>query len=145
KESDRGMALIATSFVDELLRQTIAAFLIKGTSDALLEGFNAPLGSFSTRITAAAALGLISKQEAREADHLRKIRNAFAHRVHISFADQSIGDLCRNLTMAAKDYGNVTVDARARFSTSAVSLIMNLTNRPHYVGKRRLSRVSWSY
>jgi mannitol operon repressor len=144
KESDRGMALIATSFIDELLRRTIAAFLLEGTStSSLLDGFNAPLGSFSTRIAAAAAMGLISEREAKEADRLRKIRNVFAHHVHVSFEDQSINDICQNLDLAAKDYGDVVVDTRGRFSTSAVALIMNLTNRPHYVAKRRLGRVDW--
>jgi len=111
----------------------------------LLEGFNAPLGTLSTRIAAAAALGLISEREAKEADRLRKIRNFFAHHVHISFDDQNIRDLCGNLEMAAQDYGDVVVNTRGRFSTSAVALIMNLTNRPHYVGQERLQPRAWTY
>lgn len=44
KESDRGAALIATSFLDELLRRTLLAFMIEGkASISLIEGFNAPL------------------------------------------------------------------------------------------------------
>ena len=69
--------------------------------------------------------------------------NVFAHHVHVSFEDQSINDICQNLDLAAKDYGDVVVDTRGRFSTSAVALIMKLTNRPHYVAKRRLGRVDW--
>lgn len=144
KESDRGMALIATSFIDELLHRTIEAFLIKGHwAKALLEGFNAPLGSFSTRITAAAALGLISELEAKEANLLRKIRNMFAHEVHVSFRDQKVEALCGNLELSAKDYGDVIVGARGQFSTAAVALIINLTNRPHYVGLQRLPCRDW--
>lgn len=138
KETDRGMALIATSFIDELLKRILLAFFLEGeTSKSLVEGFNAPLGTFSTRIAAAAALALISETECREANYLRKIRNLFAHNVHVSFRDKHVVDMCRNLGMAAKDYGNVVVDFRGQFSTSAVALILNLTNRPHYVSKHR--------
>jgi mannitol operon repressor len=59
---------------------------------SLLEGFNAPLGSFSTRIASAAAMGLISDREANEADRLRKVRNLFAHQVHVSFEDHNMKD-----------------------------------------------------
>lgn len=146
KETDRGAALIATSYIDDMLRQTIAAFLIDSPASALLlEGFNAPLGTFSTRIAASAALGLISEREANEANKLRKIRNLFAHHVHVSFDDQNVRDLCRNLEMAAQDHGDVIVDSRGRFSTSAVAVIMNLTNRPHYVRQERLQPRAWKY
>jgi mannitol operon repressor len=152
KETDRGMVLIATSFIDELMRRTLLAFLVEGeTSSSLVEGFNAPLGSLATRSAAAYALGLISEQELTEADTLRRIRNQFAHHVHASFDNQSVADLCKKLTMAAQDYSSVekkhtvTVEARGRFSTAAVALILNLTNRPHYVSQQRRQFVRWPY
>jgi mannitol operon repressor len=104
KESDRGLVMIAMSFIDELMRRTLLAFLIESdTSTSLVEGFNAPLGTLATRSAAAFALGLISERELKEADTLRKIRNQFAHHVHVSFEDASIRDLARNLTWAAED------------------------------------------
>lgn len=144
KELDRGMVLIATSFIDELLLRTIKAFLVKGSAaDALLDGFNAPLGTFSARIAAATALGLLHEAEARDADKLRKVRNCFAHNVHVSFQDQSVRDLCFGLELAAQNYPGVTVDARGRFSTGSVSIISNLTNRPHYAGLEHLKSRVW--
>ena len=146
KETDRGMVLITTSFIDELMRRTLLAFLLESdASSSLVEGFNAPLGSLATRSSAAFALGLISEREMKEADTLRRIRNQFAHHVHVSFENQSVGDLCKNLTLAAADYGSVTVDARGRFSTAAVALILNLTNRPHYVSRQRRQFLEWPY
>ena len=146
KESDRGLVMIAMSFVDELMRRTLLAFLLEGdTSSSLVEGFNAPLGSLATRCAAAFALGLISERELKEADTLRKIRNQFAHHVHVSFENQSIGNLCKNLTMAAEEYGSVTVGARGRFTTAAVALILHLTNRPHYVSRQRRQFSEWPY
>jgi hypothetical protein len=144
KESDKGMVLIATSFVDKLLKRIVLVFLVEGKPGlSLVDGFNAPLGTFSSRTAAAVALGLIPDREYKECDILRKIRNQFAHHVHISFEDNGIRDQCRNLTMAAQDYDEVVVDARGRFSTSAVCLILNLTNRPHYVAKSRRSFSGW--
>jgi mannitol operon repressor len=152
KESDRGLVMIAMSFIDELMRRTLLAFLLEGnSSSSLVEGFNAPLGSLATRCAAAFALGLISEQELKEADTLRKIRNQFAHHVNVSFENQSIGNLCKNLTMAAQDYSvvqdrrTVTAGARGQFSSAAVCLILRLTNRPHYVSLQRRQFSEWPY
>ena len=50
-----------------------------------------------------------------------------------------------SLHLSAKDYGDVTVSPRGQFSTGATALIMRLTNRPHYVAKKRLTRQAWPY
>jgi mannitol operon repressor len=48
KESERGAVLTACSFIDELLRRTLLAYLIEGkVSKTLIDGFNAPLGTFA--------------------------------------------------------------------------------------------------
>jgi hypothetical protein len=111
----------------------------------LVEGFNAPLGTFSTRIVATHALGLISDREAAELNTLRKVRNRFAHEVHVSFETDAVRDICSNLKMCAQDYDDVKVDARGKFSSAAVSVIMTLTNRSVYVGHRRPEPVEWPY
>lgn len=68
------------AFFDEVLGRLISAFLRDTkSSEDILEGFNAPLGTFSARIRAAHALGLINDAEFADCERLRKIRNAFAH------------------------------------------------------------------
>jgi hypothetical protein len=49
-ESDRGAVLVAASRLDEVLKGILLAYLrdTKSASD-LLDGFNAPLGTFSAR------------------------------------------------------------------------------------------------
>src|SRR5947208_1359141 len=95
KESARGCVLISCSYLDDLMRETLLAFFVEGeTGKRLVEGFNAPLGTFSTRSSAAFALGLISERELKELTILRRIRNRFAHHVHASFEMQEIRDLC---------------------------------------------------
>jgi len=146
KESERGAVLVAATMIDDLLGRMILAFLVdhKDTS-RLLDGFNAPLGTLSSRILGAFALGLLSETEYRECENIRKIRNVFAHNVHASFEDQKVKDICANLSYSAKDYGNVHVDARGQYTTGAVSLILHLTNRSVYASRRRLQHHDWPY
>lgn len=146
KESERGAVLISVSYLERQLKEIVSAFLCEGNASArLLEGFNAPLGTFAARATAAAALGLISGREYRELDSIRKIRNQFAHDHRTSFSDQGIVDRCRHLAFSAKDYGDVVVAPRGQFTTAALALILNLTNRAHYVSKKRLKFENWPY
>jgi mannitol operon repressor len=143
-ESERGQVLISAAMIDDLLLRTLTAFLIQGESaDRLLSGFNAPLGTLSARIEMAAALGLINDTERHDATMIRKIRNEFAHTLQASFDMDSIKSRCAALRLSAKDYGDVVVSPRGQFSTAATALIMNLTNRPHYVGKGRLTPQLW--
>lgn len=146
KESERGVVLISVSYLDNQLREIISAFLCLAKAGArLLDGSQAPLGTFAARADAAAALGLITEQEYQELNVLRKIRNKFAHDHRVKFSNQSIIDRCRNLSFAAQDYGEVVLGAREQFSTSAVCLILNFTNRPHYVLLRRPKLETWPY
>lgn len=67
-ESHRGKVLVACSFIDKQLGDMIKAFLIEDSEiKDLLEGQNAPLGSFSSRIKMAHSLGLISNNEKKTA------------------------------------------------------------------------------
>jgi mannitol operon repressor len=143
-ESPRGAVLVAASHLEILLHQIISSFLAEGSAaEKLLEGFNAPLGSFSAKIAAADALGLLHAAEHRDAEIIRKIRNQFAHEVHMTFEDQKVSSLCKQLIYSAKPYGDVAVDARGLFTSAAVLLTLNLTNRAHYVSKHRLKREDW--
>ena len=146
RESDRGQSLVACSYLDDLLKRILSAhFANQEVGLKLVEGFNAPLGTFSTRIAAAFALGLVSEREYRELETLRRIRNRFAHEVHVSFKTNAVRDLCGNLKMAAPNYGDVVVDARDQHSTAACGLILDLTNRPEYVRRARRVPEKWPY
>src|SRR5436309_2098301 len=80
KESDRGAALIAASMLDERLYEILESFFVESkTSRDLLTGFNAPLGTFSARASAAYSLALIQENEFNEITTIRKIRNEFGH------------------------------------------------------------------
>jgi len=66
KETERGASLAAAAMIDDQLGRTIEAFLVpnKG-SKALLDGFNAPLGSFSATHRGSLWFGTLSEAEYR--------------------------------------------------------------------------------
>jgi len=109
-----------------------------------------PSWDFQRANAACSALGLISETEAHDLNLIRRIRNDFAHDIHTTFDSNSVMERCKLLKMKAHDYtdqrlGEVKVGSAGQFQTAAVSLIMQLTNRPKYVGEeRRLSR-DWPY
>src|SRR5690606_22499145 len=77
---DRGLVLSLSAFAEDALGDLVGECMAPvEASKRLLEGFNAPLGTFSSRIKASLALGLISSEQYRDLEHLRKIRNEFAH------------------------------------------------------------------
>ena len=151
KESDRGAVLISTGFLEQQLKDVLLAFMLSvPQSEDLVEGHNAPLGTFSSRITTCYVLGLISDNEHHDLNLLRRIRNDFAHDIHTSFETQSIIDRCKELQHKAHDYdsetlGEVRVGASGQFRSAAVGLIMNLTNRAHYISKHRRTSYDWPY
>lgn len=141
KESDRGAVLTAASFIDDLLQKTIAAFLVdEDSAKQLCEGFNAPIGSFSSRVIAAYALGLISPDEQADCNTIRKVRNEFAHTVKASFKDRRLIDLCGNLKFATVEDG---INAQMKFTSAAVTIITRLVNRPKMVAKAKLKYQEW--
>jgi mannitol operon repressor len=151
RESDRGKVLIATGFMEQQLRNVLAAFMLEGVdATSLLDGGSAPLSTFSARTAACHALGLITDDENHDLGLIRKIRNEFAHKTEVSFMIPSIRDRCAILRMRAPDYedekrGKVVMTPSEQFQTSAVAIIMNLVNRPHYVGQQRRIQQKWPY
>lgn len=144
KESDRGKVLISTGFMEEQLRLVLASYLMtSAAAEELLNGANAPLGSFSARIAACFSLGLISDDEHHDLSVIRKIRNDFAHRIKTSFKTQSVIDRCSTLRLKAHDTPDHPVPPVGQFTTAAVSVILRLVNRPHYVSLERRTYRNW--
>jgi len=125
--SGRATVLVAGAMLDTLLRRLLMAFMVDAPAASKLLGSetgggNAPLGTFSARITAAHALGLISDREARCADQVRDIRNVFAHRLGARLTDPSIRDRIQHL---AEQFDLPTmhdpeVDAREKLSNAVL-------------------------
>jgi len=141
KETPRGVVIIACATIDDLLGRLIELFLIDHKAvDELLTG---PLSAFSARIKSAVSLGLINDEEYRDCEALRKIRNAFAHSVKVSFTEQRIKDLCKNLRFFGDTYMNRKITVEGVFRLSAGAIMESLINRMYTVRQRRLQTQSW--
>lgn len=130
KESDRAAAVLGAAYLDESLRQLIAASLVDSPTevDDLL-GPNRPLGSFSSRIRAAHCMGLISDGERDDLNRINGIRNRFAHDLHgLRFTDDWAKEECAVLRCAKEALALLggPCDARHQFNTTVAILSAQL-------------------
>jgi DNA-binding MltR family transcriptional regulator len=144
-ESDRGAVLTAGAYLDERLSEMLKGFLaeVKETDD-LLFGFNAPIGTFSSRIKAAYSLGLIQENEFKELNTIRKIRNEFGHSwKKVSFETQQIKDLCSNLPWLGPTELEEEANAKGRFNFAVAILLTDFLWRARLVKKEQREIKIW--
>ncbi|MCG8060787.1 MAG: MltR family transcriptional regulator [Candidatus Thiodiazotropha endolucinida] len=129
------------------MERLLKSHLIECTqSKELLNGGNAPLGSFSARTNMAYCLGLITELEYKEIGYIRKIRNEFAHKVHgLSFKDQKVNDLCQNLKANTPDGKRFEGEPRQLFINSVILTSLSLWYRPEYAAKFKSKARAWEY
>jgi hypothetical protein len=79
--SDRGAAIVLTSWVERELEQWIVAILPRHDEKTVekLQGRDGALNSFYGKIHLGYALGLYDETTRENLDTIRRIRNAFAH------------------------------------------------------------------
>ncbi len=97
KESDAGLVVLSTSYVDSCFTDAFKKNLINLTSDAedVLFGGTGPFATFSAKIRTAHALGWISRSVSNDLHILRRIRNTFAHDPYKTSLDHS--DIARQI------------------------------------------------
>jgi len=114
KESERGSAIVCATLLDESLRRMIKAKMAPSLKkdDELLDGANAPLESFSSKVDLAYRIGLISRDEKSSFHLIRKIRNKFAHSSEeINFESNIIKDLISELFKLNEGMLNIFANA----------------------------------
>jgi len=147
-ETDRGAALVGAALIDHKLTDILRAFMVEGkTTEALLEGGTAPLGTFASRIKTTFALGLIDDHELAECDLIRKIRNEFAHRVHgTTFIDNKIKSLCNQLQSDLPGGRDAFLrKPRETFINAVILTVLRFTYRADWVAKERCRTRAWPY
>jgi mannitol repressor len=105
-ESDRAAAILAVSFLDNNLRRMLLAYMVDHPRGRDFFESDRPLATFSSRITLAFGLGLLSPDTFSDLNLIRKIRNHFAHSEEAATFDSSPSrDWCAELwvTKHAKD------------------------------------------
>lgn len=103
---ERGLVLSLAAFSEDSLGKMLSRFLLDNkVSRELIEGFNAPLGTFSSRIKACFSLGLIDERQYKDLEILRKVRNKFSHSWEsISLNDDVISAQISNLNFSRIDF-----------------------------------------
>lgn len=103
---ERGLILSLAAFSEDSLGKMLLTFMLDNkASKELIEGFNAPLGTFSSRIKACFSLGLITEGQYKDLELLRKIRNKFSHSwENISINDKDISQQIQNLSFSRVDF-----------------------------------------
>lgn len=99
KQGDRGTALIAAAWVDDALDARLRAVFRsdKKVVEEIVGGMG-PLSSFGARIKLAYLLDVIERNQRKDLDIIRGIRNDFAHRRgDVRFSTPSVRDRCRLL------------------------------------------------
>lgn len=104
-ESDRAAVVLAVSGLDLMLTELLDEFLIEDAQTRRrLYDNNGALGTFSSKIALAFALGLLSAGERRDLDLVRAIRNEFAHKIAVTLDSGSTADRCRALEIGERLY-----------------------------------------
>jgi hypothetical protein len=93
KQNDRIVAIRASAYVEHsLLNLLVTAMraMTEEENEAIFFGPHATLSDFASRIDVAYAFGLVSLEERRDLDTIRKIRNVFAHAIIDVEFDQTL-------------------------------------------------------
>ncbi|MBP8322471.1 hypothetical protein KAF81_33040 [Pseudomonas aeruginosa] len=121
-ESDRGCALYAAAYIDVELMELLSASLVqhKDITQDLFKGTQ-QLSTFSSRISMAYYLGLISPEFRADLDILRRIRNDFAHSNQaVTFSTEAVANRCSRL---ATSFREQDASPRAKFTAAASTIL----------------------
>lgn len=104
KQTDRGSALIAASYLEQRLLTAIKARTNR--HEKIEKDFyrgSGPAGSFSAKIDLGLLIGLYEPKIHQMLHTVKEIRNELAHEPKPrDFTSQRINDLCKNITVEAK-------------------------------------------
>ena len=123
--SDRSAAIIGAAFVEDSLQCALESRmrLDEQTFNALFNGPNSSLGSFSSKISLGFALGLYGPLLKKDLNWIREIRNEFAHSMKpITFEYQRMKDLANNLKFLEWNHSNPRIP---RIGSQLLSILYN--------------------
>lgn len=152
---ERGLVLSLAAFAEDSLSILLKSYMFdNAATKKLIDGYDAPLGTLSSRIRAAYALGLITKGQYNDLEHLRIVRNMFSHTWQkISFLDLKVSK-----HINALNYSNViekypetpreklegTISFLLVEISAIASQIIKKGQRPHPLGSRLYSGTTGS-
>jgi len=128
KHDERGLALSLAAYAEDTLGRLLLTYLVEcKQSKDLIEGFNAPLGTLASRMKAAYAIGLLTKEQYEDLEVARKVRNLFAHDWEgVSLDRPDIKSMIGQLHAYTFDGSPISSDPRQRLQYSVANVLMEL-------------------
>lgn len=131
-ESPRAAVLVGSAMLEDVLRGVIAfrcTHLTQTEKAELLDGVG-PISTFSAKIKAAYAFGMIGAKTRDDLEVVRELRNAFAHGIRpLNFSNPEIEKLVARMN-AMRDLDSLAV-SKDEFIEAIYMLMTHLTSRMH--------------
>ncbi|PSJ36558.1 DUF4145 domain-containing protein [Allosphingosinicella deserti] len=132
---DREIALVCASVLEQALEVALLTRFPGVTNELerqLFSDSGAPLGSLSSKITLARALGIIGERAKGDLNAVRSVRNAFAHsRLALTFETPEISAACELIDLHHRwpelSASNRRNDARETFIECCFEFTLHLT------------------
>ncbi|ESU23795.1 hypothetical protein FEDK69T_12050 [Flavobacterium enshiense DK69] len=98
EDNDRAIVIVGLAYIEDLLLNILESFFPSDskTVDRLLS-YSGVLGTANSKICMIYSLGFIDKTVMQDLEKVTQIRNKFAHKTDISFEDDFIIKLCKEL------------------------------------------------
>lgn len=124
--NDRGFAILVAANLENVVEEIIARLVVPDKREELFDG---PLHTFSAKLLMAYSLGVYGRETYRNLDHIRQIRNVFAHsKKPITFKTPEVKAACDLLSIQEAVFPKTVQSAKLR---------------PHgYSGRKRFNHVS---
>lgn len=146
-ETDRGLVLSMTSFIEAQLSEILQSFLISNSSSKkLLKNI-----SYDRNVTICHALGLINDHEQEILINIPTIRKHFAHKWEVSFDNECVANSVNKLSKDMFQFKNddesnkkfMCMEKREVFKTVVFMLLTDLTHRAEHVSQNRITTTVW--
>ena len=129
--SDTSIVLLGGAFIENVLRDAVAANLVESESGhKVLFRRNGPFSNFDSLILIAYAIGVIDKETRHDLTAIRHIRNAFAHAPReLSIGMVEITAVCDSMHVARGALGESSTTPQKRLSYCIKALILLLMSK----------------
>ena len=133
-ESDRGAAVLAGSWVENVLGTYLEHNMVDQSKTHELFSSNGPLATFSQRISIGKAFGILSKNTADTLNYIREIRNHFAHHpLDASFDKSPVSEWVQHLMMLLEEQLNSYRGRNSCEGSSNETLALKYSRRDVYL------------
>jgi hypothetical protein len=128
QQDDRALVLSLAAFAEDTLGRLFLVYMREEKqARELVEGFNAPLGTFSARIKAAFTFGLLTREQFEDLEIARRVRNAFAHNWEgISIESPDVKALIGKLHAYSFNQAPLASDGRERLLGAISTILIEL-------------------